>query len=171
MSNLSLSVAIGPYDRMMPLVRGEVRIDAVDPQFMLLEPEEIFFRAMRHEAFDICELSLSSYSLRVARGDSPYVAVPVFPSRAFRHTCVVVRTDRGIARPAEGRQIRLAATTAAELPLPTIQPQARSSQPVPPPCSSRASSRWWISSAWQCASRARISGWMPSASRRSSCCW
>jgi 4,5-dihydroxyphthalate decarboxylase len=101
MSDLRLSVAIGPYDRMRPLVDGEVRIDGVDPQFMLLEPEEIFFRAMRHEAFDICELSLSSYSLRVARGDSPYVAVPVFPSRAFRHTCVVVRTDRGIARPAD----------------------------------------------------------------------
>jgi 4,5-dihydroxyphthalate decarboxylase len=99
MSDLQLSIAIGPYDRMMPLVRGEVRMDAVDPQFMLLEPEEIFFRAMRHEAFDICELSLSSYSLRVARGDSPYVAVPVFPSRAFRHTCIVVRTDRGIASP------------------------------------------------------------------------
>ncbi len=99
MSDLRLSIAIGPYDRMMPLVRGEVRMDAVDPQFMLLEPEEIFFRAMRHEAFDICELSLSSYALRVARGDAPYVAVPVFPSRAFRHTCIVVRTDRGIAQP------------------------------------------------------------------------
>ena len=107
MSNLRLSVAIGPYDRMMPLVHGEARIDAVDPQFMLLEPEEIFFRAMRHEAFDICELSLSSYSLRVARGDSPYVAVPVFPSRAFRHTCVVVRSDRGISRPADLRGRRI----------------------------------------------------------------
>ena len=107
MSRLQLSVAVGPYDRMMPLVHGEVRIDAVDPQFILLEPEEIFFRAMRHEAFDICELSLSSYSLRVARGDSPYVAVPVFPSRAFRHTCIVVRTDRGISKPADLRGKRI----------------------------------------------------------------
>ena len=107
MSKLQLSVAIGPYDRMMPLVHGEVQIDAVDPQFMLLEPEEIFFRAMRHQAFDICELSLSSYSLRVARGDSPYVAVPVFPSRAFRHTCIVVRTDRGIDRPEDLRGKRI----------------------------------------------------------------
>ncbi|MGG5809289.1 PhnD/SsuA/transferrin family substrate-binding protein [Falsiroseomonas sp. CW058] len=107
MSSLQLSVAIGPYDRMMPLVQGEVRIDAVDPQFMLLEPEEIFFRAMRHEAFDICELSLSSYALRVARGDSPYVAVPVFPSRAFRHTCIVVRADRGIRTPADLRGKRI----------------------------------------------------------------
>lgn len=107
MSKLQLSIAIGPYDRMRPLVDGEVRIDSVDPQFMLLEPEEIFFRAMRHEAFDICELSLSSYSLRVARGDSPYIAVPVFPSRAFRHTCIVVRTDRGIRSPADLRGKRI----------------------------------------------------------------
>jgi 4,5-dihydroxyphthalate decarboxylase len=107
MPDLQLSIAIGPYDRMMPLIRGEVRIDAVDPQFMLLEPEEIFFRAMRHEAFDICELSLSSYALRVARGDSAYVAVPVFPSRAFRHTCIVVRIDRGIASPADLRGKRI----------------------------------------------------------------
>ncbi|WP_237214677.1 PhnD/SsuA/transferrin family substrate-binding protein [Falsiroseomonas oryziterrae] len=107
MSRLQLSVAVGPYDRMMPLVLGEVQIDAVDPHFMLLEPEEIFFRAMRHEAFDICELSLSSYALRVARGDSPYVAVPVFPSRAFRHTCIVVRTDRGIRSPADLRGKRI----------------------------------------------------------------
>jgi 4,5-dihydroxyphthalate decarboxylase len=107
MSKLSLSVAIGPYDRMRPLVDGEVQIDAVDPHFMLLEPEEIFFRAMRQEAFDICELSLSSYSLRVARGDCPYVAIPVFPSRAFRHTCIVVRTDRGIQKPADLRGKRI----------------------------------------------------------------
>jgi 4,5-dihydroxyphthalate decarboxylase len=107
MAKLQLSVAIGPYDRMRPLVDGEVPIDSVDPQFMLLEPEEIFFRAMRHEAFDICELSLSSYALRVARGDCPYIAVPVFPSRAFRHTCVVVRTDRGIARPEDLRGKRI----------------------------------------------------------------
>ncbi|MBU8539618.1 PhnD/SsuA/transferrin family substrate-binding protein [Falsiroseomonas tokyonensis] len=107
MAKLQLSVAIGPYDRMRPLVDGEVQIDAVDPQFMLLEPEEIFFRAFRHEAFDICELSLSSYSVRVAKGDSPYVAVPVFPSRAFRHTCIVVRTDRGIAKPEDLRGKRI----------------------------------------------------------------
>ena len=71
-----------------------VQIDGVDPQFMLLEPEEIFFRAFRHEEFDICELSLSSYSVKTAAGTSPYVAVPVFPSRAFRHTSIYIRTDR-----------------------------------------------------------------------------
>jgi 4,5-dihydroxyphthalate decarboxylase len=94
MSKLQLSVAIGDYDRMRPLVDGLVQIDSVDAQFMLLDPEEIFFRAFRHADFDVCELSLSSYSVKTAAGTSPYIAVPVFPSRAFRHTSVYVRTDR-----------------------------------------------------------------------------
>ncbi len=101
MAKLQLSVAIGDYDRMRPLVDGAVQIDAVDPQFMLLEPEEIFFRAIRHSDFDICELSLSSYSVKTAAGTSAYIAVPVFPSRAFRHTAIYIRKDRGIRRPAD----------------------------------------------------------------------
>jgi 4,5-dihydroxyphthalate decarboxylase len=107
MAKLQLSVAIGDYDRMRPLVDGTVQIDSVDPQYMLLEPEEIFFRAFRSADFDICELSLSSYSVKTAAGTSPYIAVPVFPSRAFRHTSVYIRTDRGIATPADlkGRRI------------------------------------------------------------------
>jgi 4,5-dihydroxyphthalate decarboxylase len=106
MSKLQLSVAIGDYDRMRPLVDGLVQIDSVDAQFMLLDPEEIFFRAFRHADFDVCELSLSSYSVKTAAGTSPYVAVPVFPSRAFRHTSVYVRTDR-IKSPADlkGRRV------------------------------------------------------------------
>ena len=100
MSKLQLSVAIGDYDRMRPLIDGDVQIDAVDPQFMRLEPEEIFFRAFRHADFDICELSMSSYSVKTAAGTSPYIAVPVFPSRAFRHTSIYVRTDR-IGSPAD----------------------------------------------------------------------
>lgn len=94
MSKLKLSVAVGDYDRMRPLVDGAVGIDAVDPQFMLLEPEEIFFRAFRQADFDITELSMSSYCVKAAASTSPYVAVPVFPSRAFRHSSVYVRTDR-----------------------------------------------------------------------------
>jgi 4,5-dihydroxyphthalate decarboxylase len=100
MSKLRLSIAVGDYDRVRPLVDGEVRIDGVDPIFMLLEPEEIFFQAFRHVDFDICELSLSSFALRTSRGDNPYVGVPVFTSRAFRHTAITVRTDR-IKSPAD----------------------------------------------------------------------
>ena len=99
MSKLQLSVAVGNYDRIRPLVDGEIQIEGVDPVFMLQDPGEIFFRAFRHADFDICELSLSSYSVKTAAGTSPYIAVPVFPSRAFRHTSIYVRTDRGINSP------------------------------------------------------------------------
>jgi 4,5-dihydroxyphthalate decarboxylase len=94
MSKLALSVAIGDYDRNRPLIDGAVRIDGVDPVFMTLYPEEIFFRALRTHDFDICELSLSSFTVKTAAGDSPYVGIPCFVSRAFRHTSIYVRTDR-----------------------------------------------------------------------------
>src|SRR6201996_4670757 len=100
MSKLRLSIAVGDYDRVRPLVDGDVSIDGVDPVFMLLEPEEVFFRAFRHQEFDVCELSLSSFSVRASRGDNPYVGVPVFTSRAFRHNAITVRTDR-IRSPAD----------------------------------------------------------------------
>jgi 4,5-dihydroxyphthalate decarboxylase len=103
MNKLSLSVAVGNYDRMRPLVDGEVQIDGVEPIFMLQEPEEIFFRAFRHADYDICELSMSSYSVKTAAGTSPYIGVPIFPSRAFRHTSIYVRNDRGIETPADLR--------------------------------------------------------------------
>ncbi len=99
MSRLQLSIAIGDYDRIRPLVDGSVQIDGVDPVFMLLEPEEIFFRAFRHADFDMCELSMSSFTVKTAAGDCPYVGVPVFPSRSFRHNSIYVRADHGIARP------------------------------------------------------------------------
>jgi 4,5-dihydroxyphthalate decarboxylase len=104
---LALSIATGDYDRVRPLVDGSVQIDGVDPVFMLLEPEEIFFRAFRHADFDICELSMSSFTVKTANGDCPYVGVPVFPSRSFRHNSIYIRTDRGIARPEDlkGRRI------------------------------------------------------------------
>ena len=94
MSNLRLSVAIGDYDRNRPLIDGAVQIDGVDPVFMTLSPEEIFFRALRTFDFDICELSLSSFTVKTAAGNNPYVGIPCFVSRAFRHTSIYVRTDR-----------------------------------------------------------------------------
>ena len=107
MAKLNLSIAVGDYDRTRPLVDGAVQIDGVDPTFSLLVPEEIFFRAFRHGEFDVCELSLSSFAVKTAANDCPYVGVPVFPSRAFRHTCVCIRNDRGIAAPEDlkGRRV------------------------------------------------------------------
>src|SRR6187200_1857547 len=106
MSRLSLSIAVRDYDRTRPLTDGTVQIDGVDPVFMALDPEEIFFRAFRHAEFDICELSLSSFAVKTGSGDCPYVAVPAFVSRAFRHTSVYVRTDR-VKKPADlkGRKV------------------------------------------------------------------
>ena len=108
MSKLNLSVAIGDYDRNRPLIDGAVEIDGVDPVFMKLSPEEIFFRAFRAQEFDICELSLSSSTVKTAQGNFPYVGVPAFLSRAFRHTSIYVRTDR-IKKPEDlkGKRIGL----------------------------------------------------------------
>ena len=110
MSDLKLSLAMGNYDRTRAIVDGRVKIDGVDPIPMLLSPEEMFFRAFRHQAFDVSELSLSSYSISVARGEPHYIAVPVFLSRAFRHTSVYIRTDRGIDTPEDlkGKRIGIA---------------------------------------------------------------
>jgi 4,5-dihydroxyphthalate decarboxylase len=110
MTDLKLSLAMGDYDRTRPIAEGRVKIDGVDPTCMLLSPEEMFFRAFRHQAFDVSELSLSSYSISVARGDPHYVAIPVFLSRAFRHTSVYIRTDKGIEKPADlkGKKIGIA---------------------------------------------------------------
>src|SRR5256885_10421526 len=108
MAKLRLSVAIGNYDRVRPLFDGAVQIDGVDPVFMTLPPEEIFFRAFRTMDFDICELSMSSFTVKTAAGDCPYVGVPAFVSRMFRHNCIYVRTDR-IKTPADlkGRRVGL----------------------------------------------------------------
>ena len=108
MSKLQLSIAMGDYDRTRALVDGRVQIDGVNPVYMLLNPEEMFFRAMRSRDFDITELSFSSYLVKHSRDDCPYIAVPVFLSRAFRHTALYARKDR-IRRPEDlkGKRIGL----------------------------------------------------------------
>jgi 4,5-dihydroxyphthalate decarboxylase len=108
MSKLRLSVAVGNYDRTRALIDGSVQIDGVDPIFMTLPPEEIFFRAFRTVDFDICELSMSSFTVKTAAGNCPYVGVPAFVSRAFRHNSIYVRKDR-IKRPEDlkGKRIGL----------------------------------------------------------------
>jgi 4,5-dihydroxyphthalate decarboxylase len=108
MAKLQLSVAVGNYDRVRPLIDGAVRIDGVDPVFMTLPPEEIFFRAFRGQDFDICELSMSSFTVKTAQGNCPYVGVPAFVSRAFRHNSIYVRKDR-IKAPADlkGKRVGL----------------------------------------------------------------
>ena len=108
MNKLRLSIAMGDYDRTRALLDGRVQIDGVDPVCMTLSPEETFFRAFRGVEFDISELSFSSYLVKASKGESPYIAVPVFLSRAFRHTSIYVRKDR-IKTPADlkGKRVGL----------------------------------------------------------------
>ncbi len=79
---LQLSFAVGDYDRTRALADGSVQVDGVEPVVMTLSPEEMFFRAFRSVDFDVSELSFSSYLVKTAQGDCPYVAIPVFLSRA-----------------------------------------------------------------------------------------
>ena len=104
---LDLSCAVGNYDRTRPLIDGDVRIDGVNPIFLTLEPEEIFFRALRHAEFDVCELSMSSTVVHASNDTGEYVGIPVFLSRAFRHTALYIRTDRGISSPGDLKGCRI----------------------------------------------------------------
>jgi len=97
---------MGDYDRTRALLDGAVQIDGVDPVYMTLSPEEIFFRAFRNTEFDISELSFSSYLVKASQDQSAYIAVPVFLSRAFRHTSIYVRKDK-IKRPEDLKGCRI----------------------------------------------------------------
>ncbi|MEQ8710346.1 MAG: ABC transporter substrate-binding protein [Rhodospirillales bacterium] len=110
MSKLTLSIAMGDYDRTRAIHDGRVQIDGVDPVTMLQVPEEMFFRAFRHHAYDASEISFSSYVVSLTRPDPHYIAIPVFLSRAFRHTSVYINTEKGITKPEDlkGRRIGIA---------------------------------------------------------------
>jgi len=103
MATLTVSLAGVAYDRTRALFDGTVRIEGCEIIPLAMSPEEAFHRAFRFQEFDITELSLSSYMNRLGRGDSHYVAIPVFPSRLFRHSSIYVRDDRGIERPQDLR--------------------------------------------------------------------
>lgn len=100
MAKLALTLACGAYDRTQALADGRVQVAGVDLRYLPLEPEEIFFRMVRYQEFDVAEMSLSTYLL-THLADGPFVAIPVFPSRMFRHTSVYINRDRfDPARPA-----------------------------------------------------------------------
>ena len=103
MAKLTVSVAGVDYDRTRALFDGTVGIDGCETICCAMSPEEAFHRAFRHQEFDITELSLSNTMNLVAKGTCPYVAIPVFPSRLFRHSSIYIRADRGIERPEDLR--------------------------------------------------------------------
>lgn len=98
-----LTVACGDYDRVAAIKDGRVEVEGCEVVFLPMEPEEVFFRAFRYQEFDACELSFSSFMIVTSRGASPFVGIPAFVSRVFRHSGFYVRTDRGIEEPADLR--------------------------------------------------------------------
>lgn len=107
MARLRLALACGDYDRTRALADASVRPEGIDLNYLALPVEETFFRMLRHCEFDVAEMSLSSYAVTLGRPDPPFVAIPVFPSRFFRHSCVFVSTRSGIREPRDlvGRRI------------------------------------------------------------------
>lgn len=99
--SLNLSFSCSRYDRVDPLVNGDVRVEGVDLTYLPLEPEEGFWRHTQHAEFDLCEMSLSGHMMRVARGEDQFVGLPIFTSRVFRHHNIIVRRDLGPIRPEE----------------------------------------------------------------------
>lgn len=102
MSRLPISLACWDYDRTRALADGSVRPEGLDLTYLCLPVEETFFRMLRHREFDAAEMSLSSYVAHVAATDRPdLVALPAFPSRAFRHHGIHVRADSPVTDPSE----------------------------------------------------------------------
>ena len=96
MSKLRLSLACWNYDRTRALMDGSVQPDGIDLTYLNLPVEETFFRMLRHREFDVAEMSLSSYAVSMFREPRPFVAIPIFPSRFFRHSCIYVNANAGI---------------------------------------------------------------------------
>src|SRR5580693_4100660 len=99
MSKLELSLACWNYDRTCSLLDGRTRVDGVELTYLNLPVEETFFRMMRYREFDVAEMSLSSYVLSLFADAPAFIAIPIFPSRSFRHSCIYVNRDSGIREP------------------------------------------------------------------------
>ena len=108
MSKLCITLAFSAYDRVSALASGQVQPDGIDLNFLTLPVEETFFRMARHQEFDVAEMSLSTYCVTMARQTAPFIAIPVFPSRVFRHGSIFVSTRSGITEPQQLAGKRLA---------------------------------------------------------------
>ena len=108
MSKLKLSLACGSYDLLRPLIEGIVVPDGIDLNVVTMASPQRHGRMLRHEEFDICELSLVAYLVAWDQGRT-FTAIPVFPHRRFRHGYMVKRANCGIEKPADlnGKRIGL----------------------------------------------------------------
>jgi 4,5-dihydroxyphthalate decarboxylase len=99
MADLRLTFACGPYDRTQALRDGSIRPDGIDLTYITLQPAEIFWRMLQFREFDVSEMSLANYVTLASAGEAPFVAIPVFPSRVFRHGYFFINTAKGIGAP------------------------------------------------------------------------
>ncbi len=99
MAKLRLSLACWDYDRTRALADGSVRPEGIELNYQNLLVEETFFRMLRNREFDAAEMSLSSYCVSLMRDAPAFIAIPVFPSRFFRHSCIFVSAKSGIREP------------------------------------------------------------------------
>jgi 4,5-dihydroxyphthalate decarboxylase len=103
-----ITLACALYDRMQALYTGEVKPEGIDLTFRVEDfPRRLFDSAMAQQQFDVCEMSSSDYITRVAKGNCPFVAIPVFPSKMFRHAMIAINRRSGIRTPKdlEGRRV------------------------------------------------------------------
>ncbi len=103
MAKLKLTLACGNYDRTRALIDGVIQPEGIDLNYIPLGPGEIFWRMLNNEEFDASEMSLSTYSILRSQGDTRFTALPVFPSRVFRHGCIYVHSGADIHKPQDLR--------------------------------------------------------------------
>ncbi len=107
---MKLTLACNDYDRTRPLIDGRVKPDGIELSVSVLKPRQLFPRMLDDQEFDVAELSLGSHAALIARGGSPFVAIPVPVSRVFRHSCIYVREGAGISAPQDLRGKRVGTT-------------------------------------------------------------
>ena len=96
MPDLELTAAFGDYDRTNILKMGSVRPQGVNLRVLSLPPTEIFYRMCRYQEFDLSEMSMGAHMFLLGSGETPFVGMPAFPSRVFRHSMVYANTDAGV---------------------------------------------------------------------------
>jgi 4,5-dihydroxyphthalate decarboxylase len=104
---MRISLACWDYDRTRAIADGRIRPDGLTIDYLALPPEETFFRMARHREFDAAELSLSTYLISLKQDAPPFVALPVYPSRAFRHSGIYVREGGSIDAASDLRGARV----------------------------------------------------------------
>jgi 4,5-dihydroxyphthalate decarboxylase len=101
MARLALSVALSDNPNTRPLIDGAAAPEGISLTTTVIHPSEMFWRQLRFAEFDVSEMSMSSLLISTARGPTPWVALPVFTTREFFHTRILVRADAGISSPAD----------------------------------------------------------------------